>query len=131
MDPPPPSIPYNCEKYGTLASIPNLQRWNCCPLRSLHCYPKIWWPWTSLHYYHKNDNYINILTSAVLNYTATLPVLLVINLLNIFDDNICLSNWCYTLFIVCAFVVKLKESCNQIYIQLCSAPGSTISSTIV
>ena len=77
---------------------------------------------TSLHSYHKNGNnehtYIvtiqmvtmNILTSALNHYTGNLPVLFVIDIFNILDDDICLPTCCHTLFIVFAFFVKLQES---------------------
>ena len=41
---------------------------------------------------------MHILTYAVLDYIDNLPVLFVINLFNILDDDICLHTCCQTLF---------------------------------
>ena len=51
---------------------------------------------------------MNILTSALLDFEYNLPVLFVINLFNILDDDIC-----HTLFIVFALFVQLQERCRN------------------
>ena len=56
---------------------------------------------------------INIISSAVLDYIDILSVLFVINLFNILINDVCLPTCCQTLIILCAFFVKLKESCNN------------------
>ena len=54
----------------------------------------------------------NILTSTLLDYADNLAVLFVINLFNILYDDICLPTFCHTLFKLCAFFVRLQESCK-------------------
>ena len=56
---------------------------------------------------------MHILTYVVLDYIDNLPLLFVINLVNILDDDICLHTCCQTLFALWSFFTKLQESCKN------------------
>ena len=56
---------------------------------------------------------MHILTYAVLDYIDNQPLLFVVNLVKILDDDIFLHTCCQTLFIVWSFFAKLQESCRN------------------
>ena len=60
---------------------------------------KIKYNFLNEHCYHKNGNYA-LPYIAVLEYIDNLPVLFLINLFNILNDDIFLHTFCQTLFIV-------------------------------
>ena len=67
---------------------------------------------------------MHILTWAVLDYIDNLPVLFVINLFYIVNDNICLHTCCG------AFFAKLQESCKNSAIHRWRNPNHSVEKTL-